>query len=1144
MKNLLKSLLISLTLLPSFVFGATAVGWNTPTITTGWILPNAVNGTNQIIFAKNGLFSIASSTFSSNLFLSSLTQGVLFTGSNGIVKTVATSTPTVTAPITYSGTLGSFLSGVSGTFGCTSASSGVTGCLTGTDWDTFNNKVATTRTITVAGTSNQITSSAGAQDLSANRTWTLSFPNLIINPQASTTVFSNLTKAYFGASATTTIDSAGNIVIPSGSNLTVTGKSDGCATWATGVLNSTGSACGSGGGTSAFEIATSSTLNLSDVLYVSKVSGRTTLAGVATSSIASGTNITVTNGSTAFVLGAQPTINLSGVVAYANGGTGTTTAPQSQLLYGGSTAYQSVATSSIAVGASITSSGTLGAQVGGTASSLSINLANPNIWTVLQSFNYSSSTIYSSFVMASSTRADLGTLFLPNLSQGIAYIGSNGKVNSTATSTFSLSQFTNDLATLTATDASLTFSGSYNGATARTVGLNLGNANTWTVNQTFNYSSSTIYSSFATASSTNLFLGTGQGLLYVGSNALVRATATTSASCSGTVSCSSFTILGSSPITLTGSSSGGGGSPAWATTSPYAGGLVLYPADQTNEDVVFGSNAGSTTTAPFWWDVSATSTYIGNGGTGTSTLSLSGGTGTDKWWNLGSYSNSQAGVGNFFISSSSSDSDITTNQFFTITQAGLIGIGSSTPFKTLSVGSGNTGTIAISTTTNGCLQATKGELWITGTACGTSSGLTSYDAFTHPAAGQSATTSLMMLFGNASTTGLSANYAEFGKSATTTFTATGNIGISTTSPWARLSISPQVGETSLIIGSSSPYLIVNTTGNVGIGTTSPSKLLYVFGNQTGGIARIHRQLSATTGLVGTLDFLAESTGQMTDNFAAGLNFLLQDADGVVNTAGQLYAYRTGTDNSGGLQFSTFSGGNAVSSLYLHPIGIAAFGTSTAFQYGVTIASSTVPQLSLSAGAGLNQWVFGNIGGNFYLSTTTVAGNATSSPALTILGSSGLFGIGTSTPFCAFCISPPSGTYPFYIGSTTKPYFAINGAGAIMVNAVQPATSTTQIIDWNNTPPQVEIQIGTSATTIKLINATTSAQWGSVKTVWVCNPTSTAGALSWTGVQWIGTAPTQTTTANKCDIYNFNITRATSTPASPSYLVAGNQGAGL
>ena len=40
-------------------------------------------------------------------------------------------------------------------------------------------KTPSTRTITVAGTANEITSSAGAQDLSANRTWTLSLPSAL-----------------------------------------------------------------------------------------------------------------------------------------------------------------------------------------------------------------------------------------------------------------------------------------------------------------------------------------------------------------------------------------------------------------------------------------------------------------------------------------------------------------------------------------------------------------------------------------------------------------------------------------------------------------------------------------------------------------------------------------------------------------------------------------------------------------------------------------------------------------------------------------------------------------------------------------------------------------------------------------------------
>src|SRR3990167_4703077 len=43
-------------------------------------------------------------------------------------------------------------------------------------------KAATATTITIAGTANQITSSAGAQDLSANRTWTLSLPTDVLIP--------------------------------------------------------------------------------------------------------------------------------------------------------------------------------------------------------------------------------------------------------------------------------------------------------------------------------------------------------------------------------------------------------------------------------------------------------------------------------------------------------------------------------------------------------------------------------------------------------------------------------------------------------------------------------------------------------------------------------------------------------------------------------------------------------------------------------------------------------------------------------------------------------------------------------------------------------------------------------------------------
>lgn len=57
--------------------------------------------------------------------------------------TVATSAPTATAPITYSGTLGAFVGGVGGAFDCTSASASVKGCLTAADYSRFNSATTT-----------------------------------------------------------------------------------------------------------------------------------------------------------------------------------------------------------------------------------------------------------------------------------------------------------------------------------------------------------------------------------------------------------------------------------------------------------------------------------------------------------------------------------------------------------------------------------------------------------------------------------------------------------------------------------------------------------------------------------------------------------------------------------------------------------------------------------------------------------------------------------------------------------------------------------------------------------------------------------------------------------------------------------------
>lgn len=86
-------------------------------------------------------------------------------------------------------------------------------------------------------------------------------------------------------------------------------------------------------------------------------------------------------------------------------------------------------------------------------------------------------------------------------------------------------------------------------------------------------------------------------------------------------------------------------------------------------------------------------------------------------------------------------------------------------------------------------------------------------------------------FVSASSTAISANSAEFGGTATTTFTSTGFVGIASTSPWAKLSINPVVGDgtaPSFAIGSSTATrFVVTNAGRVGIGTSTPSANLSV-----------------------------------------------------------------------------------------------------------------------------------------------------------------------------------------------------------------------------------------------------------------------------------------------------------------------------
>lgn len=124
------------------VSGVTSVTGTYPIISSGGTTPaisTAFGTTTSNTWA-------GTQTFTNPITIGSFTGALA--ANAGVTYAAATSTPTVGGPITYSGTFGSFIGGTSGSFGCTAASGSANGCLSSTDWTTFNGKQAAGNYIT------------------------------------------------------------------------------------------------------------------------------------------------------------------------------------------------------------------------------------------------------------------------------------------------------------------------------------------------------------------------------------------------------------------------------------------------------------------------------------------------------------------------------------------------------------------------------------------------------------------------------------------------------------------------------------------------------------------------------------------------------------------------------------------------------------------------------------------------------------------------------------------------------------------------------------------------------------------------------------------------------------------------------------
>lgn len=220
----------------------------------------------------------------------------------------------------------------------------------------------------------------------------------------------------------------------------------------------------------------------------------------------------------------------------------------------------------------------------------------------------------------------------------------------------------------------------------------------------------------------------------------------------------------------------------------------------------------------------------------------------------------------------------------------------------------------------------------------------------------------------------------------------------------------------------------NVTGLTVAGTATTTDLKVTSLTASRAVFTAADGLLTTTGTVGNLESSVGSQNILLETEIDGCSELaaLLDAEtgGCNGTSGPVFPdsptfstsaiFPLGNVGAPGLTFTSdtnngiWSAGSDILNFSTGGIERARFTSGCGFLVGtttdgcignMTLSSSTASQLILSSGADFAQWSLRNAGGNLYLSTTTVAGTATSTPAgLTINGSAGSKGlfVGTTT----------------------------------------------------------------------------------------------------------------------------------------------------
>ena len=280
---------------------------------------------------------------------------------------------------------------------------------------------------------------------------------------------------------------------------------------------------------------------------------------------------------------------------------------------------------------------------------------------------------------------------------------------------------------------------------------------------------------------------------------------------------------------------------------------------------------------------------------------------------------------------------------------------------------------------------------------------------------------------------------------------TNNVGIGTSSPWAKLSVAATAGIPAFTVGSSTTLFHITENGNIAVGTSTPFSTFTVWGNAVDTILEAVTNASTTALIINASGDVG--VGTTTPSKRLSVTETVSDSQ-----------FSLAYDDTRYANFQVTSAGD----LILDPQG---------------------DDVQLSDD---NFWVCS--GGSCPSGTPSGNGNAIIETAI---------GIASSTPWAAL---------------------SIGADGAIVTTEKSLADSATISVDWRDGNQQV-VTLGGNRT----VNLSGYIDGQTLRLV-LCQDGTGSRTITWgTEVLWSGgSAPTLTTTANKCDVVSFIATAATST----------------